>query len=272
MNRSRPLSAAAISAAAMTAMLLGGCAKPSAELSDVGIAKIGMKSIGLVLDFEIDNPNPVGLDLSGFAYSMSAAEETFASGQLADTNDTVAAGGTSIVRVPVDLDYDRVRGLWDRIRAHEAIPYVLTGTFDFSSMGLPIKLPVRHEGRIPPLYAPEISLASLRPGSSSLTTFEAVFDVTNRNEFDLPLRRIAGAVKYAGESLVRIEAESLPTAASGETTQVAVPFRLDTAGAARLARKLASGEKGSLGWDGDVDFGAPQLLRSMLLGEAKEPE
>ena len=251
---------------ALVAAGAGGCARPTVTLDDVGLAAINLQKVDLVFDLLVSNPNPVSLDVSGLDYALTAIGQELAKGTTGE-GSKIAANADGHVKVPVSLSYDTLRSLWQKASAHEAVPFELAADVGFKAFGMPIKVPLKHAGEIPPMYAPSFSFRQVRP--AGIDSVEVLFDVENPNSFELPLQALAGALKYGDSTLLTVEKSSLPAVAARSKTTLAMPIKLDAAGIAKIAGGLATGSIGGqkLRFDGDLKFGTPELLRAMLLGK-----
>jgi len=267
-NGTRCLACVIACAALTTTLTLGGCAKPSVSLADVELADISLDRIDLVLDFAVDNPNPVGMNLAGLSYALTADEHGLADGKVTESG-AVPASGVGHVKVPVSLAYEALRPLWKALAAHEAVPYELDAAFDFGSYGVPVSIPFKHSGSIPPLYPPKWGIKDVR--LAGVDTVEVLLAVENPNSFDLPLEGLVGKLTYGGETLFDMSQSSLPAVAAGRSATLKIPVRLDSAGLKKVASRLVTGSigAGGFGFDGDLKMSLPAAVRNMLLGKGE---
>jgi len=254
-----------LAATLLATMSLGGCGKPSVALSNVRLSDIGPQRIDLLMEFNVENPNPVDLDLSQMRYSLSAAGSELAGGTL-DRRASVPAGGSGSVTLPVSLPYAALVPLWEARASGEALPYELLAEFDLAKYGVPVKVPLRHRGSIPPLRAPSLRLRDVR--LAGVDRIEVLVDVSNPNTFQLPLESLAGRLVYGGETLVEIAGASIPTIPAGETKTITLPVRLSPAGLKKVAAAVmtGSGSTSRIAFDGGVKPAMPSEVREMLLG------
>lgn len=245
-----------------------GCTKPTVKLADIEITGIDAKKISLLMHLSVDNPNKLGLDLSSFVYTLSAAGNEFAGGKF-DQETRILGDSISTVKVPVDLEFSRIAELWKKLDASKPIPYEFSGTLDLASYSLPMKVPFSHSGMIPKLSPPSWTFKDVRLGGKDIV--EVVFDVRNPNDFELPIDKLTGALKFADVSLLEVQRDSLGAVGARQGATLIVPVRVGVKEFAAVAAKLATGQAagGEFTFDGDLRFGTPESLREMLMGDGQ---
>lgn len=117
---------------------MAGCAttgdlfgRPEVSLTDVEVREIDLKGQTFVLSFDISNPNPFPLAISGIAYGVELDGQRFASGEThCDIN--VPADSQETFEISVDLNLLQTAPqllfvVRDGVR--KEIPYELVGKF-----------------------------------------------------------------------------------------------------------------------------------------------
>ena len=118
-------------------LYLTGCAssgpmieKPSVQLTGIQISGLSFSEQTLLLSFNVDNPNPFPLPVSGVRYHVRIANQTFASGQT-QGEFSIPASGSEAFDLSVELDVlnsaSRVSSLL-RSGMNERIEYELSGS------------------------------------------------------------------------------------------------------------------------------------------------
>ncbi len=118
--------------------LMAGCAttgdlfgRPEVSLTDVEVREIDLKGQTFVLSFDVSNPNPFPLSISGIAYGVELDGQRFASGEThCDIN--VPADSLETFEISVDLNLLQTAPqllfiVRDGVR--KEIPYELVGKF-----------------------------------------------------------------------------------------------------------------------------------------------
>ncbi|MFQ5677047.1 MAG: LEA type 2 family protein [bacterium] len=168
--------------------------KPIVRFSGVRIARPSFDSLDLLFDLEITNPNPVGIRLDEFEYNLALGGTDFLQGQQEEGME-LRARSTDIVHVPLTLDYtdiyDTIRHTKDRDSTDYEIRLVLA--FDLQVVGLPVKIPVRKQGRLPLIKPPKIKVSSLQLNRLGLTGADLVLRIllSNPNAFTFKLEQMS---------------------------------------------------------------------------------
>jgi len=262
------LLAVLLPACCMLLLAAAGCAfqKPTVKLHDIEVAGLDFQKLDLAFDFAITNPNPFQISIWGFEYSLAGAGEKFAEGALPQPIASLAAKQTTHLRVPVALLYRSLLPLVKKIGSQEAVPYEMAGKVTFNYLGLKIPVPVRHAGEIPPLRAPSWHFRDVRLAQGTATVVEVVFEVDNPNRFELPLRRLTGALKSGDQALVSVDKLSFTAIPAGKSARLTIPVSIDGLAAAK-AVATALTRRESLRFEGEMSLGVPEALRRMLLGK-----
>ena len=178
---------------------LSGCAqlnkytdtvKPTAQLTGAHIANINFDKVDLVFDLEVENKNPIVLDLAGLDYDFKIEGQSLVSGVTAKAIK-LKANATSPVQLPVTLKYDELKKLPGDLRNKDKLAYDLQTTFNIN---LPVignyAIPVSKQGELPVPKAPVIKIKGVKIKNRSFTSVELVaqVEVNNPNDFDLALK------------------------------------------------------------------------------------
>ncbi len=118
--------------------LMAGCAttdnlfgRPEVSLTDVEVREIDLKGQTFVLSFDVSNPNPFPLAISGIAYGVELDGQRFASGET-HCDIKVPADSRESFEISVDLNLLQTAPqllfvVRDGVR--KEIPYELVGKF-----------------------------------------------------------------------------------------------------------------------------------------------
>ena len=180
-------------------LYLSGCAelakhaetiKPTAKLAGARIANINFDKVDLVFDIEVDNKNPVALDLAGLDYDFKIENQSLVSGVTAKAIK-LKANGTSPVQLPVTLKFDDLKQLPGEIWDKDRLAYDLSTTFNVI---LPIignyAIPVSKQGELPVPKVPDIKIKDVKIKKLNFTTADIVaqVEVSNPNDFSMALK------------------------------------------------------------------------------------
>lgn len=178
---------------------LSGCAelakhaetvKPTAQLTGARLANISFDQVDLVFDLEVENKNPIELDLAGLDYDFKIEDQSLVSGVTAKAIK-LKANGTSPVELPVTLKFDDLKNLPGELWNKDKLAYDLQTTFNIM---LPVignyAIPVSKQGELPVPKIPGIKLKGVKIKNLSFTSANLVaqVEVDNPNDFDIAVR------------------------------------------------------------------------------------
>jgi LEA14-like dessication related protein len=187
----------AVIAIAAAALLAVGCEslrdavdvmrKPQVRIAATELEALSFSGLTLRFDVEIENPNPIGIGLSGFDYELQIEGNRFVSGEVAE-KVTIAARDRSIVPLPVELDFEEIAQTIAALEGKEEAAYRLSSgfAFDLPVLGR-VRVPVETDGTFPILRPPRLQVVSLRLNEISLSGASLALDLEliNRNSFKI---------------------------------------------------------------------------------------
>lgn len=193
-------SLAALAALIICAGFAGGCEKtkqtianvikpPTVSVRDYTVDEISTKHITVILHLLIDNPNPVGLKLTGVTYALTLAGRPLISGATANPVD-IKAGGTCEADVSVVVNYSDVLAVYDAVKAVDEVPYEITGKITLDTPIGPLPIPYKSKGMMPVVRPPKVADIGIKLGNVSFSGMDAVVKLTleNPNGFPLDIR------------------------------------------------------------------------------------
>ncbi len=96
--------------------------RPTARLLDVDFEGLGLKSVKLELDVEVDNPYAVDLPLVDLKYDVKSGGRRFVRGE-ADLDGAIPAGGRRTLGLPVRMGYVTLFRTLSGVGYGDVIPY-----------------------------------------------------------------------------------------------------------------------------------------------------
>ena len=176
--------------------LFAGCAelakhaetvKPTAQLTATRLANINFEEAELVFDLEIENQNPISINVERLNYDLKIEDQSLLSGVTAQGLQ-IKPASTSTVQLPVTLKFDDLRKLPGEIWQQDRFTYQLDTAFvvDLPVIG-PYAIPVSKKGELPVPKLPTIRIATIQLQSLNLLAAELVaqVEIDNPNVFDL---------------------------------------------------------------------------------------
>jgi LEA14-like dessication related protein len=253
-----------------------GCAsEPSASLAGARITGLAVDHIDLAFDVKIDNPWMVPLPLAAATGSLKSATVNpdapfleLASSQSA----SVPAGGSLTVPLTGRLNILPLPAALAGVRPGDEVPYTATLRLALDRPGIGrMDLPdITHDGTLPILAPPEVSVKSVSWPSLSLSRVAGsiTLAVKNTNKFPLGPGTANGAITLKKQSFMRADKQlstlsaSLPSAiGAGQTKDLDVSLSFnprDLFEAQTWAGLLgALGDAGTLKASGTLDARTP---------------
>ena len=238
-----------------------GCgSRPTARVVGVSFRDIGLKSLTLLFDVEVENRYSVPLPLVNLDYSLASRGESFLSGD-ADIQGEVPANGTKTVPLPAKVTFLELLKAVKGVRLGSVVPYE-------ADLGLSVKapllgrlrLPLKKEGQMPVPTVPDVDVAEIKWDKLTLQEASGTIklQLVNRNQFPMDLSRIAyslslGDVEVARSSLAR----GVSFAADGGAGDLEIPISLSAQQAGFGLLRMLTGSGSAYRFSGTIDVGTP---------------
>lgn len=244
------------SALILAALMLAGCAalkdqfkEPSVSVQDLRIRSVSLTDMTLDFDLGIDNPNPMGIAMSGLSYRLELQDRPMFEGRTQE-RVKVAANGSSRVTLPFTLSYEDLAGGFDAILKNKSLPYSLTGDIDLGLFSLPYSR--RGELKLPSL--PEVRISRLQVDGFDLSgvALRVALTVSNSNNFPLLLSGLSGGVKLADTTLVEGRSLGKLNIGAKQQDQVEMALKLGYRQLGSVADMLRRGDSLPLSFDGAI--------------------
>ena len=164
--------------------------KPTAKLTGAHLTDISFDKVDLVFELEVENKNPIALNLAGLDYDFKIEKQSLVSGTTAKAIKLKAAA-ISPIQLPVTLKFDDLKKLSGELSNKDKLAYDLQTTFNIM---LPLigkyAIPVSKQGELPVPKVPDIKLKGVKIKNLSFTTADLVaqVEVSNPNDFSMALK------------------------------------------------------------------------------------
>ncbi|MET0091126.1 MAG: LEA type 2 family protein [Candidatus Thiodiazotropha sp.] len=209
--------------------------RPTAAVEGMRLTGLDMNGVDLNFDVKVDNPNPVGISLSGLDYHLKLFGRSFLKGEQPMALN-LAANGRSRVQLPVRLGFQQLLSSYQQLKDAREVAYALDlgMGFEVPLLGR-VRVPVSYQGKYPIPEMPAVSLRSLDVQQISMSGARLLLkvQVDNPNDFALLLNRFNYQLKLngfdAGSGLLD---QSVNIAQDGKGT-LSLPISLDFAQAGR---------------------------------------
>ncbi|KAK9670420.1 hypothetical protein RND81_13G200800 [Saponaria officinalis] len=185
-----------------------GFGKPTADVTAIHVPAIDLKTIELIVDVLVQNPNPIPIPLCDIDYLVESDGRKLVSGLIPDAG-TIQPHGSETIKVPLKVTYDEIKETYNDIKEGSIIPYrvVVQLIMDVPVFGK-LTLPLEKKGEIPIPYKPEVDLETIKFEDFSFEETKATLNlkIMNKNDFDMGLNALeyqvwVGEVNIGGAKL-----------------------------------------------------------------------
>lgn len=234
--------------------LISGCAtirdaadvqQPDVQFSDVSIQNITFDGVTLLFDFDVTNPNRMGVSADRYSYEFFINGESFITGQQEERIE-VGRESTSKVQVPVSLSFSNVYDSFRSVLRQDSISYKMATDVTFS---LPVlgsrTVPVEADGQLPIPRIPQIEFGGFNMKSMSFSGAEAevTFRVRNPNSFGIVLAGADYALQVNGNNWLDTELGESFSVESSESRDITIPIRLSASQMGSALVEMMRGRK-----------------------------
>lgn len=203
--------------------------EPDIRLQGVHLARFGLDGVDLAFDIALQNPNPVPVSLEAIQYDLFLEGERFISGRQDQAHDIQALDDTRI-ELPLRLDFGDLRRTYAALEEQDSTSYELRARLTFQIPVLGFRsLGLKHDGRVPVVRPPRISVAGIRLQDLSPNSADVAvqLSVHNPNAFGLGLQQLEYALAVNGDSWATGRSEQLVQVEAGDTQAVALPLSVN---------------------------------------------
>jgi LEA14-like dessication related protein len=259
---------------ALSCLLLTGCHKipdlggvldkledytPRLSFDSLELVDLSWEGVDVAFIFQVENPNPVALELASLSYDLSLEGSRLLQGDQ-QQGVTLAASGTSPVTLPVSLKFEDMLSLVGSAEGRDELGFSLSGEFGFETPLGTLKVPYTHEGELPVLRAPTIKLSAFRMGGVDLlkqtASMEVDLLVTSEQSAALTFRDLGYALTLDGADAASGKLSKAAEVAGEATITLPVDLNFLSVGAT-LIQALVKKEPVELGVSGEVQVETP---------------
>lgn len=202
---------------------------PSVDFSNMSIQSISFDGVTLLFDFDVTNPNQFGVTADEYSYEFFINENSFLSGTQRE-NLRISRESTSLVQVPVSLNFSEVFNTFSSLVRRDSLSYELSTIVQFDVPGLGLRqVPISAAGELPVPRMPRIEFGGLNVRNMSLSGAELDigFRVTNPNSFGLSMRNAAYVLNVNGREWLNTRLGDTVRLDASESDMIIIPIRLN---------------------------------------------
>lgn len=219
--------------------------EPRLSLHSVELADISFTGATVLCKVNVENPNAISIPFPEINWEFYVNTNSFINGKI-NAGRSIKARGTTVVEVPVGLNYLEVFNTFNSLKGSRQADYKVSLAAKFVLPVLGDKVwNFEHEGTFPVLQLPRLSAPSMKMDKIDFTKAELLFtvNVENPNVFELPAPSIAYDYLVNNNSFIKSSIKAAAPLAAAALTPVAVRLTVNYADLYRTFQSLRnSGE------------------------------
>ncbi len=203
--------------------------QPTISYSQMSIQSISFDEVTLLFDFDVNNPNQIGVTADQYSYEFFINQNSFLSGTQTE-NLRISRESTSLVQVPVSLNFSEVFNTFSSLVRRDSLSYELSTEVQFDVPGLgKQRVPISAAGELPIPRMPRIEFGGLNINNLSLAgaDLEVGFRVSNPNSFGLSMANAAYVLNVNGRQWLDTRLGDTIRLGASESDMINIPIRLD---------------------------------------------
>lgn len=214
--------------------------KAVVSVNDAQLTHISFDQAKLQFTLNVDNPNPVPIELAGFDYRLRVNERQMLAGEQRE-GVKIAAGKTSQFTLPVTLKFADILAAAKDLSEAKALEYTLEtdALVDLPIMGV-TRIPAQKRGELPIPQLPRILLDGIRIQDLGLTgvNLEIDLNLINPNAFGVAIDGLDYGLNVSGQQWLQGTLGTTVTLAQSGASGITLPLRLSFAEMGRSLMNL----------------------------------
>ncbi len=240
-----------------------GIKDPTVSIAGVNIARLTADGMTLQFTLDVENPNPIPLNLAGFDYALMLDGKQLMAGEKRD-KIRIKARGDSRVTVPVSLKFADLSRLVSGGLKKENLDYELktAALVDLPVVGVK-KFPASQKGSFPVPKVPDISLTGIDVKNLTLSGAKVVIGATidNPNPFGIDINQLIYDLTVNGKPWAKSKLDKKLALQGKGRTNLNIPVELNFLEmGGSLYQMLMQGKGMNYRLTGDMKFGADHPL------------
>lgn len=203
---------------------------PKLSFNGIELKKLSWEGADVDFKFLVDNPNPVTLGLASLSYDLGLEGNQLLKGTQ-EEGIQLSALNTSPVTLPVSVKFEDMLGLVGSAGGKDELGFNIQGEFGFDTPLGRLNLPYDHDGKLPVLRKPKVSLDGFRMGKvdwgKQTAAMELDFKVKNEQNAKYGLKNLNYKVKLSGKSAASGKIKEAMEVAGGGEKVITLPIDLD---------------------------------------------
>lgn len=244
---------------------------PTVTFENLEVLDVNWDGVEADFVFNVNNPNPVDVNLARFDYGLAFQEVEWLNGNDPD-GLSLGASGSSELALPVSFQFQDLYEMVQAVRGQDNIDFGLQGSFGFDTPAGPIDLPYAEAGDFPAPRKPGISLNSLKVQNIALSgaDLNLKLDVDNSHGSALGLAALDYDLSLAGVDLGSGYIADLGTVEGDSQSRLTIPVHVDFLGGAAALYSVLQGEKLDVDLQATLDVDTPFGVLPLTVNEFGE--
>lgn len=247
------LIALALTALALSAASLPGCAlleylqnapKPKISFKNAKLDKLSWTDADMTVNFKLDNPYPVAINLQRYNWDLKVSGEHFLGGDR-DKKVSVAAQKSSTIPVPFSFKFADLLSRIAAAKSKAEVPYELAGKVTLETPVGPVSLPMKATGDLPVLEIPKVRFKTVTARMQGMTKLlvEVGLGVDHANEYKIKLADLGYDLKLESYKVASGKLKPGKSIDSGGEVVIKLPIEVDLISASSaLMSSIMSGK------------------------------
>ena len=202
--------------------------RPTLTFESAQLRHLDFDRADMDFHFKVENPNPVGVDLSSLSWNLLLRGEPFLDG-VNDDGLKIEPQGASRVTLPVSVGFVELLAARE-LKGLDEVPYRLDGAFGFMTPIGELLIPYAHEGVWPVLRRPDVAFHKLNWKGVDLAKQTAslglVLNLSHEQGSNLEFLDLDYAITLDGTRVAKGTKAKIGPVEPGQTRRVALPIEV----------------------------------------------
>ena len=239
---------------------LANIQKPTLTYSNMSVQSINFNEAELLFNFDVNNPNPLGITASGYSYDFLVNNNSFLSGNQ-DKDVKIGSGSKSVLQVPVKIQYSELLNSFRSLPGNDEFKYGLNTEFVFDIPGLgQQRLPSNITGSLPLPKIPRIEFSGFDVSikSPNRADLELKISIDNPNRFPILLNSASYVLNVNGKEWLNTTYTEAVRVTADDRSEIVIPVQLNAVQMGSVLFDLMRGRDYELDYSlqGNMNVGA----------------
>lgn len=201
--------------------------QPKVTIENIRVKDVSFAGVTLVVDVGVENPNSVGLTVSGLKYKVLIDGSPLVEGERPEKT-AVEANKKNVFTFPVMVYYSGLRSGVAGVLTRSRLPYRFEGKVTLDTPLGDLTFNLDRDGEIPIPRRPRFEVEQVTVEEMSLASATITFHVlvTNNEDVALDLKRFQYRINIHGQDVSAAEMSIERTLGLGKSMRLGIPVNL----------------------------------------------